>query len=213
MRWASPLCLPQARRGIARRSEPATPLFASDEPIRLTITGPVSAIARGAEDPIGPRDGDAHACWRTQPKPTRSACRRAGITRRQERNLQFPPLRVEFAGRRRPPFAVRGPEPAEAGHALPVARRDSSSICCSNMPPIACSIVLTPTSFRVRLATVDYVEDGRQAVDLAARLLHRGPRRRRPPQRAWPRHASATGFRSAQLEPRATPRASPSSNI
>src|SRR3990167_4674043 len=71
-----------------------TPLFASDEMIRLTLTSDLDTLTRAqpedrptVEGSIG--DGVAALPVQLQPR---------GITRRQKDVCQFPPLRVRFTG-------------------------------------------------------------------------------------------------------------------
>ena len=193
----------------AAAPEPAKPLFASDQPIRITIRGPVSAIARGAED--RPRRATATLTLAGTPRayPIRLSAR--GITRR----------------RRRP--AV----PAAAGRLHPAARR---RLRCSpgqrrlklvthcrrtegfqqylllEYAAYRLYNLLTPISFRARLAQVDYVEpNGKVSTtrwgffiedldDVARRNgMTRGA-------------GSATAFLSTQLDPRQAA-GSPCSNI
>lgn len=132
-----------------------TPLFASDDPIRITIRGPVSAIARGAEDSTSPRDAVLSLAGAAETYPIRLSAR--GITRRLKLTCSFPPLRVDFA--QKPPatslFAGQG--------------RLKLVTHCQNQEGFQQHLLLeysayrifnliSPVSFRARLATVDYAE-------------------------------------------------------
>lgn len=132
-----------------------TPLFASDAPIRVTIRGPVSAIARGAEDSTEPRDAVLGLAGSPEAYPIRLSAR--GITRRTKEVCSFPPLRVDFA--QKPPatslFAHQGrlklvthcrSQEGFQQHLL----LEYSAYRIFNL--------ISPASFRVRLATVDYAE-------------------------------------------------------
>lgn len=132
-----------------------TPLFASDAPIRFTIQGPVNLIARSAEDSTAPRDATLTLAGTSQPYPIRLSAR--GITRRLQATCKFPPLRVEFtqppskdslfAGQRRLKLVThcRSDEGFQQHLLL-----EYSAYRVFN--------VITPQSYRVRLATVDYAE-------------------------------------------------------
>ena len=81
----------------AQTGMPATPLFASDVPINITIRGPISSLAtKRAENP---RPGtltlkDSGTAFPIMLTPR-------GITRKMSEICSFPPLRVEFG--QRPP--------------------------------------------------------------------------------------------------------------
>jgi hypothetical protein len=154
MKWVigfAALAVPAAVTGQG----PVTPLFASDAPIRFTIQGPVNAIARGAEDSTTPRDATLTAAGTSQPYPIRLSAR--GITRRLQDTCQFPPLRVEFtqspakdslfAGQRRLKLVThcRSQEGFQQHLLLEYSAYRVFSL-------------ITPLSYRVRLATVDYAE-------------------------------------------------------
>ncbi|HTK58378.1 MAG TPA: hypothetical protein VL336_05300 [Sphingomicrobium sp.] len=132
-----------------------TPLFASDDPIHIKIAGPVSAVARSAEDSTAPRDATLSLAGTPETYPIRLSAR--GITRRLKLTCSFPPLRVDFA--QKPPatslFAGQG--------------RLKLVTHCQNDAGFQQHLLLeysayrifnliSPVSFRARLATVDYAE-------------------------------------------------------
>jgi hypothetical protein len=132
-----------------------TPLFASDEPIRLTIRGPVNAIARQAEDSTAPKDAVLGLTGSPETYPIRLSAR--GITRRTKAVCSFPPLRIDFA--QRPP-----PTSLFAGQG-----RLKLVTHCQSSPGFQQHLLLeyaayrifnliSPVSFRARLATIDYAE-------------------------------------------------------
>ncbi len=143
---------PATAQEAATSAQQPKPLFASDAPLQLTITGPLSRlIARPSERP-GCR-GHSH---RSQ---TASRCRSsssfAGITRRTEEICEFPPLRIDFAG----------PPPASSPFAG--QRRLKLVTHCRASPSFQQHLLLeyaaykmynllTPRSFRVRLARIEY---------------------------------------------------------
>jgi hypothetical protein len=132
-----------------------TPLFASDAPIRFTIQGPINIIARSAEDSTAPRDATLTLAGTSPAYPIRLSAR--GITRRLQATCQFPPLRVEFtqpppkdslfAGQKRLKLVThcRSDEGFQQHLLL-----EYSAYRVFNL--------ITPQSYRVRLATVDYAE-------------------------------------------------------
>ncbi len=137
-------------------SQQATPLFASDQPIRLEIRGPIIALTKGSRTNVathGARltlvgNGEAHAV-RLTPR---------GITRLRRETCQFPPLRVElsqappatslFAGQRRLKLVTHC-QPSSAFQQYVLLEYTAYRLYN----------LITPEGFRARLATVDYVED------------------------------------------------------
>ncbi|WP_309601433.1 hypothetical protein, partial [Sphingomonas sp.] len=78
----------------AAAAEPAKPLFASDEMIRITINGPVDTIAKAPEESKATYPGTLTVAGTEEPLAIQLAQR--GITRRKGDICQFPPLRVVF---------------------------------------------------------------------------------------------------------------------
>jgi len=133
----------------------ATPLFASEAPIRVTIQGPIGAIARGAEDSTTPRDATLTLTGTAQAYPIRLSAR--GITRRLKQTCTFPPLRVEFI---QPP-AKDSLFAKQKRLKLVTHCRSSENYQQHLLLEYSAYLifnVITPQSFRVRLATVDYAE-------------------------------------------------------
>jgi hypothetical protein len=132
------------------------PLFASDDVLALTIRGPISTLVRD-------RSSSAVAGTLTtasgETLPVALSVR--GITRRTTEICSFPPLRVEFTGK--PPanslFAGQ--------HRLKLVTHCRNDASFQQYPLLEYTAyrlynVLTPASFRVRLANVTYQgEDGR----------------------------------------------------
>ncbi|MBA3667628.1 MAG: hypothetical protein H0W65_07890 [Sphingomonas sp.] len=138
---------------------PPKPLFASDDPIRVTITGPIGAIARAAENSTTPREATLAIGGTSETYPIRLSAR--GISRRTKVTCQFPPLRVDFTGR-----------PAETSLFAGQRRLKLVTHCRSNAAFQQHTLLeysgyrilnlLDPLSFRARLALVTYLEaDGR----------------------------------------------------
>jgi hypothetical protein len=136
------------------------PLFAASDPIHIIIQGPLSSLAHNR--------GYTQAAAGTLTDPSGQALpitlNLRGITRRASDTCDFPPLRVEFA---RPP-------PASSLF----AGQDKLKLIthCRNSPSFQQYVLLeyaayrmynllSPRSFRVRLANVDYVDpNGRPMV-------------------------------------------------
>ena len=139
-----------------------TPLFANDAPLRLSIQGPISLIAKNAEDSTVPRDGTLTLTGSPEVHAIRLTAR--GISRRRKETCSFPPLRVELA------------RPAVATSLLAGQRRLKLVTHCRSSPGFQQHLLLeysayrifnllTPLSYRVRLASIDYLEpNGRNLV-------------------------------------------------
>jgi hypothetical protein len=133
------------------------PLFASSDPIQLTIKAPLSYLAHNRNAP-GPVSG-VMTDPAGQNLPINLSLR--GITRRTAEICDFPPLRVDFTA----------PPPATSVFAgqkrlkLVTHCRNSASFQQYVLLEYAAYLLynqLTPRSFRVRLATINYLsEDGR----------------------------------------------------
>ncbi len=139
-----------------------TPLFASNDMLRLTIRGPVSQITRSDVQARRPR---AAVLSVTGAAPETLAIELAprGLTRLKPEVCQFPPLRVTFQGA--PPAGsifsgqkslklvthCRGPTPFQQHLLLEYAAYRLYN-------------QLTPASFRARLATIDYVDEANRPI-------------------------------------------------
>ncbi len=135
-------------------AEPAKPLFASDNVIRITITGPVDVIAKAPESSRASYPGTVTVAGTAEALPVQLAQR--GITRRKSDVCQFPPLRVTFTGA--PP----------AGSLFAGQRRLKLVTHCRAAESFQQYVLmeyatyrlynqLTPMSIRARLAKIDYV--------------------------------------------------------
>jgi hypothetical protein len=140
-------------------AQKAKPLFETSDVIQVTVKGPVPAVVRSrSRDPVP-------AVLQTSTGETLPIALSArGLTRRMADTCDFPPLRVDFT---RPP----PPTSLFAGQ-----RRLKLVTHCRNEGSFQQYVlleyaayrlynVLTPMSFRVRLATVNYQqEDGRSVI-------------------------------------------------
>jgi hypothetical protein len=136
----------------AHAAQPPTPLFASDAPIRVTIQGPIASLASNrAEVPRAARmtvDGVTYPI----------ALSPRGITRKTTDICDFPPLRVQLTGA------------APAGSLFDRQRRLKLVTHCKRAADFQQKVLLeyaayrlynlmTPVSFRARLANIDYLDD------------------------------------------------------
>ena len=141
------------------QAQVAKPLFASSDVLRLTIKGPVSAIARNRPD--GPAAATLTVQGSGEVLPVTLAAR--GLTRRQSDICQFPPLWVRFTN----------PPPAQSVFA---GQRSLKLVShCRGAASFQQHVLLEyaayrmfnalgPASFRVRLAHIDYVDDSGKPV-------------------------------------------------
>ena len=171
----------------AHAQVPAKPLFAADDPIHIVIQAPLSTLSHNREN------NGVIAGTLTDPSgqnlPITLALR--GITRRTSEICDFPPLRVDFAA----------PPPATS---LFAGQRKLKLVThCRNSPSFQQYVLLeyaayrmfnllSPRSFRVRLANIDYRDaSGRPIVsrvgyfieDLGDVARRNGTRETRAPER------------------------------
>jgi len=137
----------------AAAQDGVTPLFSSNEVIRITIAGPVSAIARSKSEERHP--GTLTVAGTSEALPITLSGR--GITRLQPDICQFPPLWVRFTS----------PPPSQSLFAgqkslkLVTHCRSSESFQQHLLLEYAAYRMfnaVSPASFRVRLATIDYAD-------------------------------------------------------
>jgi hypothetical protein len=140
---------------------PVTPLFASDAPIQLTIQGPIAALVRNSERAPTTTPATLSLAGSSEAHAIRLTPR--GITRLKKEICGFPPLRVEFA------------QPPAATSLFLGQRRLKLVTHCRSAAGFQQHLLLeyaayrifnlvSPISYRARLATVNYVEpNGRNA--------------------------------------------------
>ena len=131
---------------------PTKPLFASDAPIQLRIQGPIATLVSNRSEVA--RQGTMVADGVTYPV----ALSPRGITRRTNDICDFPPLRVTLT------------QPAPAGSLFQHQRRLKLVTHCKRPVDFQQKVLLeyaayrlynlmTPQSFRARLANIDYVDE------------------------------------------------------
>jgi len=141
--------------GAAVAQGSGKPLFSSGEPIHIVIQGPVGAIARRAADDVTPRPATLSVAGTSDSLPIQLSAR--GLSRRTGGICTFPPLRVEF------------PQPPGAGSLFAGQKRLKLVTHCQSSAGYQQHLLLeyslylvlnllTPLSYKARLATVDYAE-------------------------------------------------------
>jgi hypothetical protein len=133
------------------------PLFASDAMLRLTIRGPVTQIAQTADRSRQPRDAVLMVAG-AAPETLAIQLSPRGITRLKRDVCQFPPLRVRFQGTPPPGSLFAGQRQLKlVTHCRSIASFQQYLLL--EYAAYRLYNQLTPASFRVRLATIDYVGD------------------------------------------------------
>jgi len=131
------------------------PLFASSEPIHLTIKGPVGKLPRG-----GSGEQTAAGSLTVQgaaPETLAIKLSTRGITRRQADVCSFPPLRVEFTDKPAATSLFKGQKRLKlVTHCQPQASFQQHVLL--EYAAYRMYNLLTPASFDARLATIDYVD-------------------------------------------------------
>jgi hypothetical protein len=137
----------------AQTMAPATPLFASDAPVRLTIRAPMSTLVSDRSG--NPHNGTLSVTGTAETHPVALSAR--GITRRQGEICPFPPLRVQFPARVAAGLFARQGRLKLVTHCQQSAGFQQKVLL--EYAAYRLYNALTPHSFRVRLATIDYVDD------------------------------------------------------
>lgn len=140
---------------VPAHAEKATPLFASLDPISITITGPVSAIVKKAATSTEPMP--ATLALGDQSMPIELSAR--GNSRRRPETCRFPPLRVRFS--EAPPEGSLFRK--QKSLKLVTHCRTQDAFRRHTLLEYAAYRMyneITEASFRVRLANVRYVDSG-----------------------------------------------------
>lgn len=143
-----------AALATAGAAQAETALFKDDAPITLTIKGPIRAVTGGGEVAK-----PATLTVADETLPIMLAPR--GITRRKRETCQFPPLRVTFTGAPAAGSLFAGQKRLKlVTHCRPA--EGFQQYVLLEYAAYRLYNTLTPFSFRVRLATIDYQdEDGK----------------------------------------------------
>lgn len=159
-----------ASGGMAQAPAPATRLFADDTPIHLVVRGPIPAIARNADNANTPQSGTVTLVGGSgESLPVSISAR--GITRRMSVTCSFPPLRLEFQPKPIPTSFFAGQNKLKL---VTHCRNDPGFQHYLLLEYAAYQMynLLTPLSFRAKLATVDYQNsDGRPVVSRAGFMI------------------------------------------
>jgi len=157
MRMAIACILMSLMTAPAAAAEPPKPLFASSDPVQITLRGPIPTLVRNrnSQPVAGTLTAGAESL------PVVLSVR--GITRRKSEICGFPPLRVEFAS---PPPATSLFAGQKRLKLVTHCRNDAGyqQYVLLEYSAYRMYNLLTPASFRVRLATVDYRGPDGQAV-------------------------------------------------
>ena len=133
-----------------------TALFATDEPLRLEIRGPISAIVKGSRDAPATRPAQLSVVGTGVSQAIRLTPR--GITRLRRETCTFPPLRVEFALPPAPPSPFAGQGRLKlVTHCQPSTSFQQHVLL--EYAAYRLYNLISPASFRARLASIDYVDD------------------------------------------------------
>jgi hypothetical protein len=158
MCWVMKIALAAATLSIlywtnsVRAADGPKPLFAADDVLSLTLTGPLDTISRKiAAKPVSAVLKVEGAAPETLPV-TLSA---RGITRRREDICSFPPLRVEFTQKPGPSSLFKGQKHLKlVTHCQRPA--DYQQYLLLEYTAYRLYRALTPESFNVRLVKIDY---------------------------------------------------------
>ncbi|MDB5432116.1 MAG: hypothetical protein JWP35_3232 [Caulobacter sp.] len=136
------------------------PLFAGEEVIHITIKAPISTIIAARVHSDAPVEGSLTlAGARPETLPIKLSVR--GLTRRKTAACTFPPLRLEFTEKPGPTSLFAGQKKLKlVTHCRPAATYEQDTLV--EYSAYRVYNVVTPFSYRVRLAQVDYVDaDGK----------------------------------------------------
>ena len=166
-RLASALALALAAQAAApAEAKPPTRLFAEDQPIKVILRGPISAIS---STPSTLRTARPATLELVVPVAEQHAIQLSprGRTRRQKDRCTFPPLRVDFAAKpATTSFFERQKRLKLVTHCRPAAQHQQYVLL--EFAAYRMFNVLSPHGLRARLGSFDYVEANGRAV--ASRL-------------------------------------------
>ncbi|MEO5611751.1 MAG: hypothetical protein ABIT68_03135 [Sphingomicrobium sp.] len=168
--WIGMAAVLFASGSAAQAPGPATPMFADDSPIHLVVRGPIPSIVRSAEGGNVPQPGTVSLVGGSgESFPVAISAR--GITRRMSATCSFPPLRLDLQSRPAASSYFAGQKRLKL---VTHCRNDAGFQRYLLLEYAAYRMynLLTPLSFRAKLATVDYQDvDGRPIVSRAGFLI------------------------------------------
>ncbi len=157
MRRFAAMLVALALGSAAEAQAPPKPLFASDELLRLTISGPVGQIARGGAKSREPRDAVLTVAG-AAPETLPIQLSPRGITRLKRDVCQFPPLRVSLKGAPPAGSLFSGQKRLKlVTHCRPAAGFQQHLLL--EYAAYRLYNRMTPASFKARLAMIDYVDE------------------------------------------------------
>lgn len=138
------------------------PLFSSEEILNLRIEAPFNALIHAAPHSTNPFEGKLTVSGAT-PETLPIQLSPRGISRRNPANCDFPPLKIEFKDKPGSASLFKGQKSLKL---VTHCRGDFKYQDYNLLEYAAYRIanILTPASFRVRLAEIDYVETGSSTV-------------------------------------------------
>jgi hypothetical protein len=132
------------------------PLFDADATLKLRIEAPFDDLIRTAQASTKPYDATITILEPT-PETYPISLSARGISRRSPETCDFPPLRIDFKARPAAESLFRGQKSLKlATHCRKIA--DFQNYNLLEYAAFRLLNVLTPVSFRVRLAEIDYME-------------------------------------------------------
>ena len=157
------LALAAAVQSAGPAAKKPTPLFADDQPLRIGLRAPISAIVR---TPPSARTARPATLTLIAPFAETHAIQLSprGLTRRLKITCGFPPLRIEFTAKPAATSLFKGQKRLKlTTHCRPSAQHQQYVLL--EYAAYRLFNVVSPHGLRARLATVDYAEaDGRPVI-------------------------------------------------
>jgi hypothetical protein len=145
-----------APAAVMAAPETPKPLFASADVIHLTIQGPLTSLAQTSERKVPPAPGTLSVNGAT-PETLPITLEVRGITRRKHETCQFPPFRIAFTQKPTETSLFRGQKKLK----LVTHCRTGASFEQYMLTEYSAYLmynIITPVSYKVRLAQIDYVD-------------------------------------------------------
>ena len=136
------------------------PLFAGDEIISLTLTGPLGELSRKTDSKPAPGQLKLGGA---APETLAVQLSTRGVTRRRKDICDFPPLKPEFDGKPGRASLFKGQHALKLVTHCQVAEKYAQYVLLE-YAAYRLFNALAPESFRVRLANIDYVDEGGRTI-------------------------------------------------